>query len=285
MRNALKAVLFFLVVGLFSCQKEVDDIFANNGNGGGNASGLLVKTIAVTGSDSLTTLYSYDHQNRLETITIDGFSNGMQMHTYKHFIRDGSSRIATIRQVMDQNGTTSDTTIETVHYPGSGMEFDYTLNAISMLGVSLIDSSVYTYSSGRMTSMESRLSSPLIGPAPLMMTKTEFAYDGSGNVTLLKMYSDLGTGTLSPLMNQAYTYGDAVSATWISGNGAQNFLLYGTPATGNKAFVTAQVDDFTTPSASFSLTASYNLDSDGKLKSATITSTSGQVTNYTFYYQ
>jgi hypothetical protein len=286
MKNLLTAVLSILTLTLFSCQKEVDDIFSNNGNtgGNGNTSGLLIKTVAVTASDSLVTLYAYDNQKRLETITMDGTSNGMQMHTYKKYIRDTSSRIYKILQAIDQNGVPTDTTIEIVHYPNQGMEFDYTINTISMLGLTVIDSSIYLYSAGKMASMISELSSPLLGSS-FMATKTEFTYDASGNVTNLKMYSDFVTGVLSPIMSQVYIYGSAVNATWISTNGAQNFLLYGTPGTSNQAFVKAQIDDLITPSNSFVMTATYTLGSDNKPKSASITSTSGQVTKYTFYYQ
>lgn len=284
--RALTVFLAILSVGLFSCQKEVDDIFADKGNNGsnGNTTGLLVKTVAVTGSDSLITLYTYDNQNRLETITIDGISNGIQMHTYKKYSRDASSRISEILQVVDQNGMASDTSVETVHYPNSGMEFDYTINPISMSGLTVIDSSVYTYSGDKMTSMTSDLSSPLLGSS-LITTKTDFSYDASGNVASLKMYSDLGTGVLSPIMNQTYTYGSAVNATWTSTNGAQNFLLSGTPGADNKAFDKAQIDNLADPASSFTMNATYSLGTGGKPITAMITTTAGQVTRYTFYYQ
>lgn len=286
MKNVLTATLIVLSVGLFSCQKEVDDIFSNNGNtgGNGNTSGLLVKVIAVTGTDTLTTLYTYDSQKRMETNTMDGLSNGIQMHSYKKYIRDASSRIYMIQQVIEENGIVSDTTLETVHYPGTGMEFDYTINTISMMGFSVIDSTRYTYASGRMTNMTSYLSSPLLGSV-LMTTKTDFSYDASENITFLKMYSDIGTGTMMPIMNQTYTYGNTINATWLSTNGAQNYLLSGTPGTGNKAFVRAQMDDLTDPSNSFVMTATYSLGAGNKPLSATITSTPGSVTKYTFFYQ
>lgn len=287
MKNLLTAALGISCFALFSCQKEVNDIFSNNTNTGsnGNSTGLLVKTVSVTGTDSMVTLYTYDNQKRLETMTMDGISNGMQMHSYKKYIRDASSRIAKVLQVVEQNGLASDTSIERVHYPGSAMEFDYTVNPISMSGLTVFDSTVYSYSSGKMISMLSNLTSPLLGPAIVARTKTDFAYDAAGNITVLKMYADLGSGTLSPFMNQTYTYGAAINATWISTNSAQNFLLAGTPATGNKAFIKAQMDDLTDPSNSFTMTATYTLDAGNKPKSAMVTSTTGEVTKYTFFYQ
>jgi hypothetical protein len=288
MKSLLTAVLIVLCAGLFSCQKEVDDIFTNSGNtgGNGNTSGLLVKTVAITGSDSLTTLYGYDSQKRLETITMDGFSNGIQMHSYKKYIRDASARISEILQVVEQNGIASDTTVETVHYPTNGMEFDYTINTISMFGFATIDSSVYTYSGGNMASMTSNLSSPLLGSSALMITKTDFSYDASGNVSSLKMYSNFGVGsTMTPISSQTYTYGSAINATWISSNAAQNFLLLGTPSTSNKAFTKAQIDDLTSPANSFTITATYNVVSNNQPTSATMVYSSGQITKYTFFYQ
>lgn len=288
MRKSLTAVLAILTVGLFSCQKEVDDVFNNNGagNGGGSTSGLLIKTVAMTGSDSLVTLYTYDNQNRLETSTMDGISGGLKTHSYKKFIRDASSRISKVLQVVDQNGTASDTSVEIVHYPNSAMEFNYTVNTMNMMGLSVIDSSVYTYSSGKMTSMTSYLSSVLLGSTPLMTTKTDFNYDASANISAIKMYSDFSTGTMDPIMNQTFTYGStAVNAEWISNNGAQNFLLWGTPGTSNKAFSKAQFDDLTTPANSFSINATYGVGSGNRPKTATMVYSTGAVTNYTFYYQ
>jgi hypothetical protein len=288
MKSLLTAVLGVMCITLFSCQKEVKDIFSNNGSTGttgGGTDGLLVKAISVTGSDSQTTVYTYDNMKRLETLTIDGTTGGIQAHTYKKYIRDASSRISRILQVIIQNGLASDTTVELVHYPGSGMEFDYTVNTISMSGFAVIDSSAYTYSSGNMTSMMQNLSSPLLGSGTLAQTKMDFTYDASGNLTILKTYADLGTGTLSPAMNQTYTYGTTINANWLTTNGAQNFLLVGNPGFGNKAFVKAQMDNLVDPSTSFTMTATYNMGSNNKPKSAMMTSTNGQVIRYTFFYQ
>jgi hypothetical protein len=285
MRSLLIAILAILCIGLFSCQKEVDDIFSNTGNNNtGNTSGLLVKTVATTGSDSLVTLYSYDNQKRLETVTMDGTSNGIVTHDYKKFIRDNNARVIRILEYIEENAIASDTSIEVVHYTNSGMDFDYTINTLSVIGFSTIDSTVYSYGSGNITSMKSYLSSPLFG-ATAIITKTDFSYDASGNLTLLKISSDFGGGPLLPIVNQSYTYGSAINANWMSTSGSQNLLLLGTPGIGNKAFSKAQVDDLTDPSNSFTITATYNLGAGGKPITATTTTTGGQVTNYKFYYQ
>jgi len=286
MKNLLTAVLSVLCLGLFSCQKEVDDIFKSAG-GNGNASGLLVKTVAVTGTDTLTTVYGYDNQKRLETITMDGLSNGIQMHTYKKFIRDASTRISQILQVVDQNGMSTDTSIQVVHYPSAAMEFDYTVNTLSVFGFSTTDSTVYAYSGSKMTSMTSNLFSPLLGSSSSIVTKTDFTYDASGNVVTIKIASDGGAGgPLSPVVNETFTYGPVINGTWVSSNGAQNLLLYGTPGTGTNAFTKAQIDDLSTPpTATQTLTATYTLGSGNKPTASVLTSTSGQVTKYSFYYQ
>ena len=286
MKSLLTAVLGVTCIALCSCQKEVKDIFSNTGStAGGSTDGLLVKTIIVTGTDSTTTLYGYDSQKRLETITMDGTTGGMQTHSYKKYVRDASSRISKVLQVIIQNGLASDTTVELVHYPGTGMEYDYTSNTISMSGFAVVDSSVYTYSSGKMTSMTSHLNSPLIGSGVLASTRTDFTYDGSGNITVLKMYSDFGAGSMSPIMTQTYTYSNTIDGSWLTTNSAQNFLLAGSPATGNKAFVKAQVDNLIDPTGSFTMTVTYSLGAGNKPKSAMMTSTTGQVSRYTFFYQ
>jgi hypothetical protein len=285
MKNSLTAILTILSFGLFSCQKEVDDIFSSNGNNNSNGnSGLLIKTVAITGSDSLVTLYNYDNQKRLEIVTMDGTSNGIVTHDYKKFIRDANARITRVLEYVEENGIAADTSIRVVHYPNSGMEFDYTVNTLSLLGFSTVDSTTYSYSSGRLTSMKSFLSSPLMGSMAII-TKTDFTFDALGNITVLKMSSDLGSGALVPIMNETYTYGNAVNANWITTSSAQNLLLLGTPTVGNKAFTKAQLDDLTDPSNSFTMTATYNVNASGQPVTAMITTTAGQVTNYKFYYQ
>jgi len=295
MKKLLTALPFMALI-LFSCQKEVNfDDITNPGNGGGTAPGttgdLLVKIVAVTGTETITTLYSYDGQKRLETSVMDGSSGGMKIHNYTKYLRDASGRITRILQKVDQDGMSSDTAVNLIHYPdATTMEYDYSVNNISMMGFSTLDSAVYKYASGKMLSAVHYLSSPLFG-APIQSSSYTFTYDGSGRVTVLDIAATLSPtgGSLSPIAKETFTYGNSVNYMWASNSAAQNFLLGGMPNKVNNDVTKMQMDDLTDPSNSLTITSSFVAGANGKPATGKVTSVSlnqgTQVTNYTFFYQ
>jgi hypothetical protein len=118
------------------------------------------------------------------------------------------------------------------------------------------------------------------------MTRYDFTFDGSGRLNLLNMYSagSIPGGPLSPIANETFTYATSLNSGYSSASASQNYLLLGMPSATNDAVSKMQMDDLTTPSNSFTLTTTYTL-SGNKPVNATATSTTGQVTKYTFYYQ
>src|SRR6476646_3664776 len=141
MKKLLTALPLMALI-LFSCQKEVNfDDITDPGNGGGTAPGttgdLLIKSVAVTGTETITTIYGYDGQKRLETSVMEGSSGGMKIHNYTKYIKDASGRISQILQKVDQDGMSSDTAVNFIHYPdATTLEYDYSVNHISMMGFS-----------------------------------------------------------------------------------------------------------------------------------------------------
>lgn len=278
-----------------SCQKEINtDISGGSGNGGGSTAGLLIKAVAVTGSDTMTSTYTYDSQKRLESLLMNGTTGGqtLTMRSYKKYERDGAGRVIRILQKIDQNGLPSDTAINIVHYPNATtMEYNYTVNTIGFMGFSTVDSAVYVFTSGKLMTTTSYLSSPLFGSTPISSTKIDFTYDGQNRVSVMKMYSSGTTigGPLAPIANQTYTYGSSLNMLWMTTNAAQNYLLNGMPVNRNDALVKLQMDDLTgtSPSASFIANISYVMGADNKPLSMTQTITGSQpgVTKTTFYYQ
>ena len=282
-----------------SCQKElditVDGSTPNNGNGNGNgnsATGLLVKVVEVTNNtDTLTTLYTYDSQKRLETQIMDGMNNGMLLHDYRKFERDAMGRISRILQFTDQNGTPSDTAVNTIHYPdASTSNYDYTLNNIGVQGFSVIDSSVYSYTAGKMMSIVSYLSSPLLGPVAMQTSKLDFTYDGSARVSSMKMYNSSAPGSpLTAIANQTYTYGSSLNGNYATNNGAQNYLLGGMPNATNDALTSLKMDDLTgaNPGVNALVKMTYVLGAGNRPLSMVATTTGSQpsVSKLNFYYQ
>jgi len=289
-------VLLMLSGILVSCQKEISDTQGgdpNNGGGGGSATGLLIKSVAVTdNTDTITTLYAYDSQRRLETQTMDGTSAGMSYHDYQKFERDAAGRITRILQYVVEDGVSTDTSIKRVHYPtATGVEYDYTVMNVSISGFSVNDSATYSYSNGRMATVTDFTISPLFGSGAMQTTKMEFTYDGSGRVGSMKMYAPGSTpgGALEAQANQIYTYGTAINGIYATPSGAQNYLLGGMPNATNDVVTKLQMQDLTgnSPGVNAVVTMTYVLGAGNRPVSSVATTTGGQpsVIKANFYYQ
>jgi hypothetical protein len=294
---------FLAAILLASCQKEVSlqtgSSGNNGGNGSGNTSGLLVKAVAVTGAETQTTLYTYDSQKRLETMSIKGTTGGIPVDSYHKYIRDGAGRIVEVLQkIADMQGVTSDTSVTTYHYPNeTTMNYDYRIFVITMdmggFSMSTIDSTVYSYTSDKMMSFHSFMSSSLAPGIIMSESKSDFSYDASGNVTGMKMYSDISDpgGTMDLIADYMYTYAaTSINQVYMTTNGAQNFALNSLPnITTNIITKMEMVSNATTPPMNVVITSSYVNGASNKAVSATVVSaTTGQptqTTNYTFFYQ
>jgi hypothetical protein len=293
MKQLLTAVAILFV--LSSCQKEVSfddatDPSTPGGGGGGNTSGLLVKAVAVTGTDSLVTLYTYDTLKRLSTVVVDGISNGMTLYTYKKYEYDAAGRVYRTKQYGVNMGMAADTAYTEIHYPTpTGKEYDYSVQTVSMMGMATIDSAVYRYTNTRLDSITSRMTSSL-GLLPPMYTQTRFAYDGSGRVSNLKIYSNAasqGVGPMQLIADQVYTYGPSLEPVWATTNAAQNFWVAGMPNSTNNAVVKLVNTSPTQPLANLTVNTTYTL-SGNKPTSSVQTQVSSQgtvTTRYAFYYQ
>jgi len=301
------------VICLFaSCQKEInfdDNNPANTGTGGtgntggtgGSGSGLLVKAVAVTGSETQTTIYTYDSQKRLESMKITGVSGGMPIDSYHKYVRDNAGRIVKVLQkVADVMGIPSDTAVMTYHYPNATTQnFDYSIHVMTLnlpgMPMSTIDSAVYVYNSaGRMTMYNQYMSSSLMPGTTQMSSKWEFAYDASDRVTNMKNYTDAanpGSSVMDLDMEWKYTYGTtSVNNLYFTSNGAQNFAMHGLPNTTNNFISKMESTSATTvPPVDIVITTSYVNGPDNKPKTATVLSVQpgqpNQTTNYTFFYQ
>ena len=303
MKKLLTAFSFIIL--LSSCQKEINFDSGNGGTGsggnggGGNTSGLLVKTIAVTGTETQTTLYTYDAQKRLETMTISGTSGGMALDSYTKYFRDGSGRIVkVIQKLADLMGVPSDTSVRIYHYPdATTRDYDYSVQDMSInmggMTMSTIDSSVYTYTAGKMSSFRSFMSSSLAPGVPMMESRTDFNYDASNKVTGMKVYNDASNpgGPLELFADYKYTYAStSVSNVYMAANGAQNFALNGLPNTSTNIITKMEtVSNAVSPALTVVITTTYVNGAGNKPVSGTAVSvTTGQptqTTNYSFFYQ
>jgi YD repeat-containing protein len=310
MKKLLTAVSF--VVLFTSCQKEVS--FDSGGTGGGSNgggsgsgsgsgsgtgsnSGLLIKSVAVTGSETVTTQYTYDTSKRLLTHTDKGVGGGVPVDSYRRFVRDGAGRIIKVVQKLgDVNGMPSDTAYFNYHYPNATtMDPDYGVSVMSMsmggITMATIDSSVYNYAGGKLASYNSYMSSNMMGMVmPVSESRWEYTYNASGYVVMLKLFNNTTSGApLTEMYNVTNTYGSTVNHVYASPSAMQNFIINGLPHT-SATLVTKMVANSVgvSPPVNVVTDFTYTL-TNGRVTSGTSNTVStGQParnTNYTFFYQ
>ncbi|MER3472278.1 MAG: hypothetical protein C4330_13425 [Chitinophagaceae bacterium] len=288
---------------LFSCQKEINldtgtpsgGGNGSGGSGGGSSSGaLLIKSVGKTATDSSLTVYTYDSQNRMSTMTVDDNSMGSPVCTWKKFEYDNIGRVSKITQASVIQSM-PDTAINIIHYPSAtAMEMDYAVNTntMNMMGLTMttMDSSVFSYISGKLTSVSVYMNNSIMGTGYYLSSKNDFVYDGTGKVTTLKLYGTTTPG--SPLLSmgdEQFTYGTAFNPTWLPGNVAQKYWIGGMPNATNEAVTRMQVVNSPSATNGMTLTSTYTLGSNNlPATGVTIQSGGGQPTrtvNYTFFYR
>jgi len=288
-------VVLGLCTALVSCQKELNiDLGTTTGGGtgtggtGGTSGSRLVKVVSVSGSETLTTLYTYDSQNRTQTSTLDGSSGGMILHTYYRYERDAVGRITRTVQQATQNGAVGDSVYTNYHYPNATtFEYDYSLGTMSYGGFVQNDSTVYTFAAGKLTRVSKSLSSPLLGNTVISVMQTDFTNDASGHVTAFTLSSStVPGGPLSVVASETFTYGASLDPTWFSSSAAQNYIVNGLPNTAPEAVTKLDVVSPAQPAANMSIINTYVGIAGGRPSSSTTVTTGAQAgtTNYTYFY-
>ena len=306
----LRLLTFAAVLFTFaSCQKEIswdtNPPTGGGGTGGGGTGGggtgggtgtLLKKIVSVTNSDTMTTYYTHDSQNRIETELMEGKVAGNYYKSFKRFIRDGNDRIITVKQKIEQAGMPSaDTAVQTFYYPNSTTkEFTRSIMVMELMGLTNYDSTVYTYSGGNMTKTEGYMASYMLGIqiAPYsQMNKFENTFDASGSITKMMAYS-APPGTpgqpIELLATYTHTYGTNNIPNHYTTNAAQNYILGGNASKSTKELQKTVIVSPSVPQANMTMNYTYTLGANGKVATAKLTEVpvSGptEVTNYTYYY-
>jgi YD repeat-containing protein len=296
---------------LFSCQKEIsidtsttggsntgggNGGSGNGGSGGGSTSGsLLIKSVGINGNDSSVTTYTYDAQGRVSTMINDDTQTGSTIHSYKKYEYDNAGRVAKITQTDVQFGSSNDTAINIIHYPNAtAMEMDYAVNTLTMnfmgLPLTTVDSSLFTYSNGKISSVSTYMNNSLTGTGYYLSSKNDFVYDATGRVATLKLYGSNTPGApLSSMGDEQFTYGTSLNAVWLPNNIAQKYWIGGLPNATNHAVTRMQVVNSPSQANGMTLTITYVMGSNGlPMTSVNVESGGGQPTrtmNYTYYYR
>lgn len=222
MRKLLTATLGCLSIALFSCQKEVDDIFANNGNNNNNT-GLLVKTVTKDGSDSTVVTYSYDNSNRITGVHTIEISNGVASIVNETVVRNSQGIIQKIiAKSPDLAQYGLDSLVTNVRYDAASRHYTSRVFNLSISGFTVLsDSIVYSYDgSGKIIAMADYSS----GLGNDNAASFEFTYAGA-NITTMKLY-DINSGSPVLTLTQLFEF-DTKPSPLVLGNEA--FVLNGSP--------------------------------------------------------
>lgn len=285
MRILRSVVVIFCFGAVFTaCRKEL-----SVENGTNQVRGLLVKAVGITGNDTLTTIYTYDNKSRLETETTDGKFGNEPLHFYRRYTRDFTTRITHITEQLTKSGVVYDTTRTFVHYADPiALEYDYTIFINTNSGLTIIDSTVYSFSGSQMDSAKSFTAIPELGIPPTLSEWNEFIYNSDGNVASRNLYSSVSSpdGSLLFTASFTYTYNGEPDYLWYTANAAQNYLLVGLPNLSNKNVSRLDKTDQTGNDQDLSITTTLNIGADNKADSGVVTEKPlNRVTRYTFYYQ
>jgi hypothetical protein len=269
-----------LIISIFSCQKEVDWASipppAGSPGTGGNPQ---ANPSGITGGSNGTVLLSAVRKNNLDSVVATIEYNGadkfikytcfgkekydtfdINYKIYSTYERDANNRII---KFVGMN--TLDTTIfgavdsirGTVHYPSaSATDFDYVVTTSDMGLAIFTDSSLYTYSAGKVIRKTTYTYNDFLpGTVPELSSKQEFDYDVAGNVKEIRAYAaDQLTGQLKLASKTTYTYDNKPNAYTFKNEG---FLLTGIYYGPNNS-LTAVNTNYGPPSQTTVISSAYN---------------------------
>lgn len=285
--------LVLCLVMLSACQKDIDLVLPEDGNGGGgtdttgtggNTSGaLLVRSVSISNGESFTTNYSYTANKKIEVIDMAGISGGIDAGSYRRFYRDAAGRIIRIaNKVPPQGGIAIDTSFTYVYYPdATTLQYSYTVQTISIAGFEVTDSVLYTYNNAKqITEQYDYQLSPLFGI--VQESKTVYTYDAAGNLATITGYNNI-TGTMEVVSTFQLQYD---TKTNPMGADAQSALINGGSLGASPNNVTQLRFSDVTNGTEQLINISYTYGSNGYPATAVQQDVSNNsVANITFYYQ
>jgi hypothetical protein len=305
MRNKFYAISILAIL-FTSCQKEITLEVAGSGNTGGttgtggpaSATGvtggsdgtLLLRAVRKSGNDSVVATLSYNSSDKFITYTAIGkekFDTFNIVYNIKRFYtRDAAGRITNIIAPNDMDTTffgPVDSTRSVVRYPNAtSTEFSSVVTKTDVFIMSSIDSTVYTYSNGKVTSSVTYTSNTLFPGPPTVASKAEFDYDASGNVKELRQYGPSQTSTAIGLAAKTtYTYDTKPSTYFFKNDGLLIGDIYYGP---NNILSSTQVNYNTNQTNK--VTAAYNYNSSNIPKNGQMVVTPPyRAFTLTFYYR
>lgn len=279
MKHSLTAILAFfsLSVGLFSCQKEVKDIFSNTG---GASNGMrLAKTVEKMGPDSVVTVYTYNTSGRIVKAEITGVEAGQAFDLRLTYIRNGAGIIQ--KQILESSEFAVvglDSIVSIVSFDAGSNRYLGSVTDLSLLGIPLVDSITFQYdASGRLTSETDYTD---VGFGYLPSWKKEYTYNGT-NVATEKYYSfDFTNGDFVLDETYSYEYDTKINPLQFAAD-APVLNLFPFYSSNNLTKLTYVALD---PSDNFTSTITYTYNSSSR-PATDVTTTGNDISSTTYYYQ
>lgn len=276
MRNLLTAILALSTIGLFSCQKEVKDIFAP---AGGNNGTRLVKTVDKSGSDSTVTVYGYNTAGRIISADFAGVDSGQVFDLSIRYVRNSANIIQ--QQIVKSSDLSSlgvDSLLTIVKYDQATNRYTNAVSSFIFFGLPLADSIVFQYDgSGRLIT-EIDYTDVGFGYDP--STRKEYTYTGN-NLATEKVYQyDFSTSTYSLEDTYTYEYDTKVNPLQFATD-APVLNLFPFYSANNVLKTTYVASD---PTYNFVSTEAYTYNSSNR-PVTDISTTGSAVTTTTYYYQ
>jgi hypothetical protein len=277
MKNSLTAILTILSFGLFSCQKEVDDIFSNTG---GVVSGTrLIKTVEKTGADSVVSVYGYNSSGKIINADIAGVEAGQAYDISLTYVRNSSGIIQ--KQILESSDFASigiDSIVSIVSFDAGNNRYKNSVTNFSLSGIPLIDSIMFQYdASGRLIT---EIDYNDVGFGYLPSWKKEYTYSGN-NLATEKYYSyDLASGNFLLEDTGTYEYDTKTNPLQFATDAAI-LNLYPFYSANNVTKFTYVASD---PADNFTSTINYTYNSSNR-PLTDVTTTGTEVASTTYYYQ
>jgi hypothetical protein len=277
MKNSLTAILAILSFGLFSCQKEVKDIFSNTG-GGVNGT-RLIKTVEKTGADSVVTVYGYNSSGKIIKADIFGVDAGQAYDLSLTYVRNSAGIIQ--KQILESSDFVSvgiDSIVSIVSFDAGTNRYKNSVSNFSLSGIPLSDSIEFQYDvSGRLVT---EIDYNDVGLGYLPSWKKEYTYNGN-NLATEKYYSfDLASGNF--LLDDTGTYEyDTKTNPLQFATDAPILNLYPFYSANNVTKFTYVASD---PADNFTSATNYTYNSSNR-PITDVTTTGAEVTLTTYYYQ
>jgi hypothetical protein len=281
MRSIYTAIIIVTVLFMASCQKEIDWEL------GGNNSELLVKTVKKSGTDSTVTNYSYDGSQRLIREKISGITQGVDLDNDLKIYRAADGIITRTVQVSSLlAGTGADSIVTRYNYNTSSKRYTSSLVTLTVMGVSVTDSTVFRYDAGSHINADEHYQS-FMGLPYILSLKQEYTYAATGNsvITVKQSLFNLLAGNFNPVSELNATYDTKVNPLRLSTNNEGVILLKPNLFSPFNTLQT-QFTDANTASNNYTVSVVFTYNSKNKPVSGVSTENPGAiVSDITYYYQ